>query len=680
MIKFIPSNSRYVSKKDEFIKYLTLSSTSKTNEITCKEAQDQISQCNISHVDSLIIKLKCTIIIEDTPLLLCSKVILIFDINGFIKPSDTCTSNALVSLDNVDSISINGINSNDTRVSRISGLDKKIVGIYIKNSTSIHMDSLCIENCFLGGVVIESSLPNSLDKSSSITRCFINNCSQGITITSSVSHICANNRFTGNKILGLLVQGATALVIGNTFENNTCDLFINYKNGLIVENTFKNAASSSLSTPLFQISEKSINNIIYQNNINCNLISLVGNCNRFNSFIGNIFKLNENFKELSRVDINSSSSIFDTSNLLDSYVKSPILLPYQFDIYIWGSLDVNTPSKIEIIQEGIAAARSICPRESILVVRVDGHYISQSRKGLSVPINTCLLLNGSIVADVNTLANMDTSSYPPSDKSYLISLAQSGQVYFSGGTLDCKGVVDNAIHALGDVSKNTDASDVILVDSVKIINSKADAVHLKGRKSTASFIIQNCHISNSGMRGIWVHVASNVFLLKNMCRENKKDGIDFDAGGKFSVAIGNLCSENSRHGIFVEEGCSNCIIVGNECVKNVWSGVHVWNEAVNGCTNNNMIAFNKCSYNNRGISVGGRDEGKTCKNNLFYNNTCCKNRNEGIVTGNKHSHENTFVNSIVSENKANPEINHFNPDKSISIQFNVPSSMISSSK
>ena len=50
------------------------------------------------------------------------------------------------------------------------------------------------------------------------------------------------------------------------------------------------------------------------------------------------------------------------------------------------------------------------------------------------------------------------------------------------------------------------------------------------------------------------------------------------------------------------------------------------------------------------MSTGGRDDDKTADANLFFNNVCRANREDGILSGNSKAKENYFSQIVVGEN------------------------------
>jgi hypothetical protein len=74
------------------------------------------------------------------------------------------------------------------------------------------------------------------------------------------------------------------------------------------------------------------------------------------------------------------------------------------------------------------------------------------------------------------------------------------------------------------------------------------------------------------------------------------------------------------------------------------------------------------SGNRSRIGLGGRTDDKITLGNLFFNNVCTENREDGILTGNSKAKENYFSQSVAFGN--GKENIGFSPT---AIFFNVPS-------
>jgi parallel beta-helix repeat protein len=642
--------SRHVFKEGERSRSVTVGEASAIT--AYGDVKTVVDSVDVSDIDVLIIHVVGVIEISDIPVLISSRTVLEFHENGCLRCKVSASSNYCVLADSAELI---GIRSHHPERVAIDGNGCNIVGIYLGNMSSCHIDGMMIQNCTAGGIVIESVTDTGHESFGSITRCTVSNCSQGISVSSSVPFLLVDNSIIGNCVLGLLLQGSTGCIVaGNTFDGNISDIFVNLKTSVIYKNSFKTTVSS---VPLVQLAATSSGVLIFENDF----VSLL-DVSIETSFTSSVIVGCSSSAEAQPI----FSSTFDCISLCRRLSCTSELLSFQIDVYVWGSTDESSPADVTAIGNAMRAARALCG-ENILVVRAEGHFVSYSPEGLLIPPDTCLLLSGSISAEACTCPSEEASRRP----SQLILLAQSGFVAIVGGTLNCRGIVDHAVSALGTIRKSpVKNSDMVLLDSVEMVDSKKDGVYLKARCPSIPFIVFRCFVRNSGSRGIWIHVASLIYVLNSVFRGNKKDGIDFDAGCKNCVAVGNTCTENMRHGIFIEEGARDLIIVKNECFKNVWSGIHVWNEAVSGCTSSNVIAMNKCSSNTKGIAVGGRSSDKTVKNNCLFNNVCAFNSAEGIISGNAFSENNGFVHNVIDSNQSPLQVKQWG--QNVNIHFSFP--------
>ena len=203
----------------------------------------------------------------------------------------------------------------------------------------------------------------------------------------------------------------------------------------------------------------------------------------------------------------------------------------------------------------------------------------------------------------------------------LITFSGSITSSFSGGTIDGNGTNGDA-----SLVYITGASKVIF-DSVTVINSKHQGI--TKRNSHEPTYIRGCTVQY-GSRCIWQLAADRLFAFENRCTNGLMDGIDLDAYTTNSVVMKNYSCSNRRHGIFVEEGATGHIVLGNILDSNR-TGVSYFNMEVNDkhCSRN-LIASNLCRVNDRGIQVNAKEESKSTKDNVIFNNVCTDNEDVGI--------------------------------------------------
>lgn len=88
----------------------------------------------------------------------------------------------------------------------------------------------------------------------------------------------------GNSILGMIVQGPTGIIVGNQFEGNGSDLYVNFKNGVIMQNIF---GSSIATGSTYRLAEGTSYNISLENMHLYSFADTVQNAGESNVFIEN---------------------------------------------------------------------------------------------------------------------------------------------------------------------------------------------------------------------------------------------------------------------------------------------------------------------------------------------------------------------------------------------------------
>ena len=315
------------------------------------------------------------------------------------------------------------------------------------------------------------------------------------------------------------------------------------------------------------------------------------------------------------------------------------------------------PVDLAVVQAALDQARTEHP-DAVLVLKLDGEYISRDPKGLKLPPYTCVILQGRILADLNTEREPDYVKEAPLTQ--VVSMPSSGVGSISGGTLDGGRQAFYPVNAAG--------AGLAVIDGVQITQGARDGVFARGHGSKAPVFVYHCGISDNFGRGVWSHVATRVHSIDNAIVGNGMDGIDLDAHSKDGTALYNVSSGNRRHGVFLEEAISHHVVFGNDLMGNGFSGVHVWNQEVKGNTGFNVVAANRCTGNVRGITVGGREEDITANGNFFFNNVTRDNRSDGFRSGNGRGKNNYFSQCVVGEN-VETEIN--DPESAKATIFNV---------
>jgi MoCo/4Fe-4S cofactor protein with predicted Tat translocation signal len=325
---------------------------------------------------------------------------------------------------------------------------------------------------------------------------------------------------------------------------------------------------------------------------------------------------------------------------------SPVIVPGlgRFDFTVPGGKAASkqekpVPVDLATVQTALDAARAEHPG-TVLVLKLTGEYVSRSPEGLRLPPDTCVILEGRILADLGL--PLEPIWVRGEASSQLITLPATGYSSVSGGRLDG---ARQASYPL-----NAKTGSLALIEGVQLASGARDGLYTKTRNAADPLFVYQCQAYANGSRGIWAHVATRVHSIGNTCISNNMDGIDLDAAAVDCTALFNTSNANRRHGVFIEEGITHNIVFGNQLGGNGGAGVHVWNEEVKKNTGPNVIAANACTANRRGVSNGGRAADISAHGNLFFNNICRDNWLNGVLAGNSHAWGSYFAQSDIGGN------------------------------
>ena len=382
-LQFSDSECHYVMRPDELISTLVLTSCERD------VAQAQIDDLRFRKgFDILLIKIRGAICIKDRPLEIYTRMLLMFEGNCSCLKADVekCTAISLLSITGSESFSCTAGGPSSTH---FDGGGKDVIGVHISCSKSFHIDHVKIDGCLKGGIVVEGTrdVAASLgyEKVASVTRCFVTSSGQGITISSSFPFVIANNNIMKSQVLGMLYQAPSGVIVGNQFEENGCDLSISFgTNGIIMQNIFSSSVVSGASVILPQTCTGAflLENIF--------LYDLQSSLNDHG--IRTMLLENKEAKNMMRTmfgpvevprnrDIKDCTNTTDADSLIAQLQQTVNLLPFQIDIYVIGSMDVLYPTDISEISRAIDAAREYFGDDPILVMRVDGHFVSSKPEG-----------------------------------------------------------------------------------------------------------------------------------------------------------------------------------------------------------------------------------------------------------------------------------------------------------
>jgi len=634
-------NATFAIHPKEVIKKVDL------NTVSVEAAQSQIENCRLENPEAIwVFVLKGKLTVKATPLVFGTKNFLEFAEGSSIVADEKTTAESLIKIEQSENLNLY---CKSKKGGVLKGNGKVSAGIIISNSSRVNIDQLHFENLSVG-IKIESVEATLIHQASSVTRCEFSKIENAIIANKINGFVALDNLFKDISATGITLNSPNSTLAGNSFNNAVKAFHFSGENAAFVRNEFINCPTA------FEATAESKLAFISQNKSQGNeiLVKLEGEKhtlfdNTANGKISTAAASPANhliYKNPNLKIINEHSLIVFNPPTSKNPHKDSNILPGmgRFDLEIKGDKGADTKKwpDLSSAQKQTDEARAQHPQDFI-VIHLKGNFAARTPEGLSMPANSCIILDGTIIADT------DSPVSPPWVKgekpTQLIEFPKEGYGAVSGGKLDCNKKIFYGIRT------SSAKSDHGVIEDVTIYNGARDGVYTKFRNGQARLIISKSNFSNNFGRGIWPHVSGPVFAIENYVETSGKDGIDLDAGAKYNICIFNTSVKNKRHGIFIEEASHHNILFGNELNGNLNSAVHVWNEEVKGNTTDNAIVANVCNGNRRGLSCGGRAADKLSSSNFYFNNECSRNTDYGIITGNKNALNNYFSQCFVKDNK-----------------------------
>eukprot|EP00948_MAST-09A_sp_MAST-9A-sp1_P002763 g2763.t1 len=264
-------------------------------------------------------------------------------------------------------------------------------------------------------------------------------------------------------------------------------------------------------------------------------------------------------------------------------------------------------------------------------LHLEGFYIADSP--LRLPSLFVLNLTNAIVEDGESLSkdpcNGDTKCHPG-----IITLNETTYSVVTGGVINASVYNQTAMHAIAvhNGKRNT-------IRNVRAAAQWQAAIAINGGTQNE---VSNCDVGGQEGRplpgrAIWTLATSRAYVHHNHVHHSLSHALDFDAYTTSSVSWKNLCEDNKDEGIFVEETASSNVIVDNICRRNA-NGIGVYSNAV-GPVQGNLFFGNVVEDNsNMGITAGGMGHNPTkhSDSNTFFENTAQDNNNKGAQFNPQH--------------------------------------------
>ena len=603
------------------------------------------------------------------PLILGSDMCLQLSPLAGIAAAATCTAPSLISITNARNVSIC---STGPASAPIDGGNKPLIGISVVSGGRMNFDFLNITGCQMAAIDYNGTDAGAYNEASSVTRCRIEHDGDGLRADRTAAFVCLDNIFRDNTGTALDISSLNSIVAGNSFVANKTAIRSGSDRGVVTRNFL---GSNQLA---IELTATSSNNLLSENrgSVTNLAVTIEGTGNQlFRNRLSGIVSAKpggSNNLLIANGDLfmdqtATNVGLFNPPTFADNH-SNPVTIPGmgRTDITIQGGVKSKKPhveqkdaagnvipmaegidSKelpvdISVVQESLKKASADNPT-NVLVLHLEGDFISKTPHGLILPDNTCVVLNGRIMTDLGIPLDPPWKKGAP--ETQVVLMAGKGYSSFSGGK------IDGGRQARFGINAGKDAPSIALVEGVSITSSAHDGIYIKGRNSPGPLYLYRNNVLGSGGRGIWPHVSSTVHSIANTCSGNRMDGIDFDAHGHNNTALFNISTGNRRHGLFLEEAVHNNLAFGNIFSGNGGSGVHIWNQEVKGNTGSNTVVSNLCEGNGKGVSVGGRADDRTASGNFIFNNICSDNRTVGIASGNRYATNNYFSQCVARLNR-----------------------------
>jgi hypothetical protein len=602
----------------------------KFNSMSVERVQQILDSTRLKNPASIIrITLTGNFVVSDAPIRLSDKMLLFLE-NVHISAKEDVTSSALIAVNGAEFVAITAIGD-----AILDGKNKVAFGIDICNAGKTHVDHIEIKNCTTGVYYSGRGMTEAAD-AGSVTRCSIVNCKKyGILYSKSFQFICTDNQLQSCGI-GIGINGDYSAVSNNQVNKCNTGIYAASNYEAITYNKVNNCDTA------FVMGANSKETLIAFNEVKHNLLGfklLSEDGKIYNNDCDNTLEIlaggynNQVFANKGMViaKIKNNNGLAVTANETSIVYFNPPLIENEHKELIKigkSRLDmVLSDLPLQSIRRSIDKAHQLNPG-AVLVIHLNGNISTSGfTDSLLIKEDECVLFNGKI-SGAGTNPNLIFF------KDKIISS-------FSGGTIDGAHLnigPKNSLNALMYITGNA----TVIIDHVTLLNSGAEGI--TKRNSKAPTYINGCVIDSCRRRGLWQLAADRLFAFNNNITRTLMDGIDLDAYSTNSVIEKNVSSYNKRHGVFIEEGANHHIVIGNTLNSN-YAGVHFFNKEVDARhTSYNLVAFNLCKDNNRGISLNAADPQKSTLGNIVFNNTCINNKDVGV--GGFYNNTNTTGNYI----------------------------------
>lgn len=548
----------------------------------------------------LIAHIRGTVEVSDTPLMVGSDTCLSLEAAGQFVPKTGFSPSALIQVQDAEYVSIT---AGDEALATLDGMSRVGTGILVSNSGKVHIDNLRLQDFTGYGIDYSGRGQALLSDAGSVTRCEIRNSGiSGVRTTDSTRFVLMDNMVTNSALCGIDVYSKSATVAGNACIRNLKGIVVGVPagvpgpDGVVARNMLKNnrvGLELSTDTRTHVVTE----NVIHQNTTG---MAVAGERNHiFNNDMDNTAEFSVTGAENiiarhpgvagSEVSGGVGTKFFNPPTSDHPHADPVIVLGMGRHDLTFTQSPGNPVLNLANVQAAADSARATYPND-VIVLWLNGDFVAnQEYTGLSLPANTCVVLNGTIYPEGPGMDRHSAPDHyakdPHTGGTQLVLMDSPGFLSFSGGTLDCRDLPAYGIYAPYDA--------VAVIDGVTVRDAVDNNIGvLYHGHELAPVFIRGCTLDGgswSSNRGVWIHVCSFIHCISNTSEGHVADSFDIDAVGHWNKILFNRCHNEKRTGVFIEEGASNNFVLGNEMSGDYGNGISLYNSHGGPCPDNIIV-------------------------------------------------------------------------------------------
>ena len=354
----------------------------------------------------LLIETRGPVEIGATPLRIGSKMRLLISQAGGVFASSNLTATSLITLENAE---LSSIEAGGAGAGVIDGRGQAVIGISVIGGSRINLDHLAVQRCGVAGIDYAGSDPAVVNQAGSMTRCELDGNGDGLRVAATGGFQCLDNIFYNNQGTALTINSLTSVVAGNEFLENKAAIVSSSDRGVITRNLIGDVAALEITAGA--AGQLVTENIGTAKNLQ---IKLAGSTQQlFRNDLEGMATIASGSKDIYLV-ANTGLTVDPAAPGLKLFNPPTYGHPHKDALIVAGmgrfdlpAITGGKPKKGEdqaihpvdtaVVQEALNAAAKEHPND-VLVLKLEGEFVTKTLDGLQLTPNTCLILEGRILS------------------------------------------------------------------------------------------------------------------------------------------------------------------------------------------------------------------------------------------------------------------------------------------